>query len=246
MSKQPCEINQKTIDKIYENAKAAKEIYEKLDLAKKFSGCFHLRPTSGGITIVSTLSDAPMRGKDVSKEELKKTLSKINENFKRICGDDTEKALKILGDIGYKERKTAKSYLEENTQAEFIKGLLSKQPDYDGIEFVASELALERESRFDVVGFKNDTLYVFETKKGRTFSAMPQVAKYVKLVEENPDAFRKVLSVYPNRAVDSFTCVKGIAVMEDAANKTHKLREEAIKYDVGLWFYRSALCFEKK
>lgn len=239
-------INQDTVNGIIENAKEAKRIYGGLKLDDHFNMCFHLRPTSKGITIVSTLSDAPMSGKDVPQEKLEETLLVLNENLKRICGDDTKKALDILNGIGYKERGTRTSDLEENIQAGFIKGLLSKQPDYEGIEFVASELALTQGSRFDVVGFKDGVLYIFELKKGRTFKAMKQVADYVKLVEENESAFRKILSVYPNRAIDSFTDVKGVAVMEYAMNTTNKLREEAEKNDVGLWYYEPALCFRKR
>lgn len=227
-------INQDTVERIYENAKAAKSIYEGLNLDNNFNKCFHLRPTGSGITIVSTLPYAPMRGKSVSKEKLEETLLLLNKDFRRICCEDTDKAFEVLEKLDYKKRTPPKSDLEENIQAEFIKGLLSEQSDYDGVTFITSELVLADESnRFDVVGFKNGILYIFELKKGRTFSALPQVSGYVKFVKENKDIFKRILSVYPNYSVNDFSDVKGIAVMEYAANVTPKLREDAVKNDVG-------------
>ena len=249
-------INQDTVNGIIENAKMANEgIYKKLCLDANFKERFHLRPKRNEITIVSTLSAAPMWGLSVEKGQLESTLEKLKNNFNTICSVTRKTVLKGLKEVGYDvEREIDPPDSEAAVQAKFIQGLLVGQSDYEDIKFVASELTLGKESRFaegkekrfDVVGIRGGILYIFELKKDRTTKAMKQVADYVKLVESNKPAFIKILSAYPNCdcVIDNFA-VKGIAVMEYAANATNELKKEAENNKVDLWFYKQALSFEK-
>ena len=253
------EIKPKTVDNIVANAKAAKEVYDELlhnnSLDVDFSKCFHLRPTSSGITIVSTLPYAPMRGKTkVHKRELKNVLKDLDE---KICGKDTNKAANVLHDVfEFKKRKTKKNISdknaksEEEVQSDFIKGLLSRQSGFEGFEFVASELMLNKEKRFDVVAIQGKVLYIFELKKNEDPDVISQVLGYVAQVEgkENESAFRRVLRDYPNRSVDSFDEVKGVVVAKRADNEANEKLIEATKendVELWLWYYESVLHIDK-
>ena len=248
-------INQDTVNGIIENAKVANEgIYKELCLDANFRERFHLRPKRGEITIVSTLSAAPMWGKSVKKEKLEETLKKLKSRLKDFYSVNLDKVRDALHDLEYNtDRKTDDSRLEANVQAEFIQGMLAGQQDYKGIKFVASELTLGKESRdtegktsrFDVVGIKGKTLYIFELKRDRT-SIIEQVVDYVTLVNTNKDAFRDVLRVYPNHAVGDWDKVKGIMVMAHAVNVDKNIDEKAKKIGVELWYYEPALRFKLK
>jgi Holliday junction resolvase len=246
-------INQDTVNGIIENAKAVNGLYKELCRDANFKERFHLRPIGDRITIVSTLSCAPMWGLSVEKQQLEGTLEKLGKAFKTICSVTRETVLKGLKDVGYDiERKTESPNSEAAVQAKFIQGLLAGQPDYEGIEFVASELSLGKESkhakktgRFDVVGLKGDTLYVFELKKDRT-TKVEQVVDYVALINANKEHFRNVLSVYPNRAVGDWDKVQGVMVMSHAVNVTKEIGKKAKENGVELWYFEPAIRFVEK
>ena len=241
-------INQNTVNGIIENAKAAQAIYAKLklNLADNFDKCFHLRPTGDGITVVSTLPFASMRGKNVEANELENFLQKLNNRIKKICSVNFVESANVLQEeFGFTIRDTDKSDLEENIQAAFIKGMLVGQADYEGIEFVASELALMQDYRFDVVGIKEDTLYIFELKKDRT-SKVEQVEEYVTLVNTNEKEFQNVLSVYPKLAVSGWKKVQGVMVMAHAVNVRKTIGEKAQDIGVEVWYFEPALHFVDK
>ena len=54
----------------------------------EFRSCIHLRPTSSGVTVVSTMDVAPMRGKPTCLGCLKEILSMLSEI---ITGSDDDK-----------------------------------------------------------------------------------------------------------------------------------------------------------
>lgn len=242
------ELNPKTVADILRNAHAAKDTYDNIKLDANFRKYFHLRPTSSGITIVSTFSFAPMRGIDVQARELHDTLVRLNSRLKFLVSDNKstdEKTEVLIKEFGFKKRDKDETVLEEYAQALFIKGMLQKQSEYEGARFVASEFTLEKRNRFDVVGIKDNTLYIFELKKGRTHSAIDQASNYAKLVMANKDVFMSVLATYPNNTVASFDKIKVIAVMEHSENATKTLREKAAANGVDIWYYEPSLHFFK-
>lgn len=245
-----------TVDKIAKHARVARDAYA--DMPESFRKYFHLRPTSDNITIVSTLPYAPMRGLSVSPDTLSEHLSAIQENLASVLSvSDTSGA--CLQELGFRTRQ-GKRALEENIQASFIRGMLDAESEYQQIAFVASELTLGDNKRFDVVGFKDDTLYIFELKRGRTVTAAPQVKAYCELVMEHRDLFESVLSVYPNHPVPRFNRVKGIAVMSYAENSKLRTWEDWRNAanslspsqkcspdisDIDIWLFQQAFTFKK-
>jgi hypothetical protein len=240
------EFNQETVSKIAENTKAAREVWSEFSGNVKLKECFHLRPTKIGITVVSTLPYAPMRGVSVSTKDLREILIKITEKINVLLGVDTDKALRLLEKWSFKSR-TSDSFLEENAQAMFIQGMIMKQVIYEDIEFVASELILaDKSSRFDIVGFKDGDIYVFELKKGRTTLGFEQTAQYATLLEQNKSTFLEVLRNYPHCPITDFNKVFGVAVMQYAANSEKQLESAAKKAGVGLWFYERSITLRKR
>ncbi|MBO4913910.1 MAG: hypothetical protein J5449_01775 [Oscillospiraceae bacterium] len=249
-------MDKSTVDKIFKHAKIARDAYA--DMPESFRKYFHLRPTSDNITIVSTLPYAPMRGLSVSPDDLSERLSAIQKKLPSLLSmSDTSGDL--LRELGFQARR-GKRALEEDIQASFIRGMLDNESEYQGIAFVASELTLGDNKRFDVVGFKDDTLYIFELKRARTVTAAPQVKAYCELVMEHRDSFERVLFVYPNRIVPHFNRVKGIAVMSYAENSDLKTWKDWCKAassltpsqkcspdisGIDIWLFQQALAFKK-
>jgi len=255
------EFNRDTVRKIAANARAAKEVWAGFENNRELCECFHLRPTASGITLVSTLPYAPMRGISVAIADLKPLLSEIVKKTDVLQGIDEDKALNLLEGWGYKSRKSG-SFLEENAQALFIQGMILQQNMYntistgmcssvnpgmyEGINFVASELVLaDKSSRFDIVGYKDGTLYIFEMKKDRSIPGLAQTAGYAKLINENKQYYLDVLNNYPQCSVHDFDKVAPIAVMQYAANSTSLLIKRAKEAGVGLWFFERAITLRK-
>ncbi len=246
-------MNEFTVKKIYKRSAIAKEVLEQyldnMPSAELFQKYFHLRPTSSGITIVSTLPDAPMRGIPLKNaDELKNTLEHLGDLLPKLVSDDYEQVAETLRPLGFKKR-SKKSIREEDVQATFIRGMIAQESAYQNIRFVASELTLEKTMRFDVVGYRSsdDTLFLFEVKKGRTTDATNQVAEYRRHIEAYREKFAKVLSVYPNLSVSSFSNIKCVAVMEFDENSPESIWENTVTaHDVDIWMYDRELNFPKR
>ena len=246
-------MDNRTVRAITNNAQISALVFsdflKTIDTPQKFQKYFHLRPTSNGITIVSTLPDAPMRGISAKNaDDLIVKLKSIHNTLAKLLSDDNEQVLETLKDLGFKKRGR-KSLLEEDAQAAFIRGMIANESAYQGIQFVASELNLEDKNRFDIVGYRpdNNTLYLFELKKGRTTAAVNQAARYCTHVAEHKEVFEKLLSAYPNRSVGSFSEIKGIAVMEYAENsKDSTWNTNANQSGIEIWMYCNALSFPKR
>lgn len=250
-------MNQEIVRQLTTNAQISKAVFTDF-LARqknaKFLENFHLRPTSVGVTIVSTLPYAPMRGISIPSTslatEFTRTLETLAGNFGKLMGEDEQAAKEILRTMGFKERQSAGANgdREEDVQAAFIRGIIAKEPDYEGIQFVASELNLEDNNRFDVVGVKDDCLYLFELKNGRTTAVFEQVSRYLAHVQENWDVFTALLQCYPNLTapIAQIQDIKGIAVMRYAHNSPASTWKTLIrKHDVDVWFFRQSITFEK-
>jgi hypothetical protein len=188
-----------------------------------------------------------MRGKSVDQSELKGLLKEIASKSAKLLSHDTDKdeQLKLMDEWGFKGRMSD-SFLEENAQAFFIHGMVMRQEMYEGINFVASELVLPGESsRFDIVGYREGTLYIFEMKKGRSLEALCQAACYASLINQNKTLYLDVLRNYPHYAVDDFDKVIAIAVMRYAANSTTNWESKAKEAGVGVWFYERSIALHK-
>jgi len=238
-------FNKETVRKIATNAKLAQEAWGDFAHNEKMHECFHLRPTASGVTVISTLPYAAMRGISLNAANLKPMLNEILVNINVLLGVDDDKSLMLLDNWNFKRRKSS-GFMEENAQALFIQGMILKQEMYEGIDFVASELVLaDSSSRFDVVGYKNDTLYIFEMKKDRAIAGLAQTAEYAKLANDNKSHYLEVLKNYPHCPVNDFSNVRSIAVMRYAANSAAQLVNRAREAGVGLWFYERSIALRK-
>jgi len=243
-------FNKDTVSSIAQNAKAARDIWNDFAHDKKLCECFHLRPTASGISVISILHYAPMRGISVQRSELKNVLTDIAGETGVLLGVKVDESLKLMKKWGFKNResknKNSENFIEENAQAFFIHGMILKQSMYEGINFVASELVLaDKSSRFDIVGYKAGTLYIFEMKKDRTLAGLTQTAGYATLINDNKSLFLEVLRNYPHYPVDDFEKVVAVAVMQYAANSVTLLEKKAKEAGVGLWFYERSIALRK-
>ena len=243
-------MDQATVKKICTFSAIAKEVWDQFlqnhsrpDLFRKY---FHLRPTSQGITIVSTLPEAPMRGISTKNaEDLKNKLTLIDAALSKLVSDDPSLRKEILTSLGFKTRAT-QSRREEDAQAAFIRGMLSNDPMYEGIQFVASELCLEKSNRFDVVGLKDDTLFIFELKRNRTTLIADQSMRYYDHINQYRQEFDAFLSVYPTLPNISFNHVKEITVMRHAENSPRSKWEDYSKTStIDVWLFEESLTFDK-
>ena len=244
-------FKEETVEKIIQNTKVAQEVWKKYVHDRKMCECFHLRPTGSGITIISMLPYAPMRGLcDVNPDKLNDELKKLSGETSRLLGVDEDKASEIMVKHGFidEEYRVKRSgvWKEDNAQALFVKGMILKHDMYEGIDFVASELALAgKSSRFDIVGYKDDDLYIFEMKKERPQKGFEQVAKYAAAINNNKEIFLSVLSKSPYCPVNNFKKVHAITVMRYAENSATQLKNSAKKAGVGLWYYERSITLRK-
>ena len=209
---------------------------------------FRLRPTTNGITVYSVLDYAPMRGVSKNADELEDFLITLKGHIPKLLSEsaNTEELLCTLKELGFNERiKRKEDELEEDIQASFIRDMLAGNMDYAGISFLASELNLEDDKRFDVVGCRDNVLYIFELKKGRTKSIFEQLNRYRDQVNEYKEAFEKVLSVYPLAQLDHINEVKAVAVMKWAENSAVPWEELAEKNNAEVWFFKPSLTYNK-
>lgn len=249
------------VERIIQNARDASTILKRLNEKLKNQSLlweyFHLRPTSNGVTIVSHHPLAPMRGADCTVETLEDTLLKLNGHLSTLAAEypDEEKLYKFLDDSGFKHRsKRTEKELEEDVQADFISGMISHGTEYEGIHFLSSELILrdedtEQQNRFDVVGYKNHILYIFELKRERTTAIYAQMNRYRTHFESHSQEFKKLLAAYPRTAcpetVEKIEAVKYVAVMKHAQLSPHDWMAETKNACVDTWFFRPALAFHK-
>lgn len=249
-------MNQKIVQQVTDNSLISQEIFrsflKKINEPMSFLKCFHLRPTSNGVTIVSTLPYAAMRGVSIKCSELGTKLDILSEHFNKLVGVDEYQAKQLLHDLGFQQRlrkyKSIDFALEEDIQAHFIRGMLDNQAYYDGIQFVASELNLEDSNRFDVIGIKDNCVYIFELKKGRTTAIFEQIGRYIEHFNQYGDEFSSLIQSYPNLRLPNIKIneVKGIAVMRYAENSSSTKWESLImQHQIDVWFYKEAISFYK-
>lgn len=251
---------EEVIKKIIKNAEGTSEVLNGLNGKLKNQGrlwkYFHLRPTSNGVTVVSHHPLAPMRGTNCTVDELEETLLKLDGQLNTLAAEypDVEKSYNLLDVSGFKRRGEQEGKeLEEDIQAAFISGMVSQGAEYEGIQFLASELILQDEdvkqqNRFDVVGFKENTLYIFELKRERVTTIYEQINRYRTHFESHIQEFKKLLAAYPrtvcSEAVE-IKSVKYIAVMKYAELSQYNWSEKSKNAGVDTWFFHPALAFHK-
>jgi hypothetical protein len=243
-------------------AKIASAAWNNLTNDKKtvLMHCFHLRPTNNGITIVSTLPYAPMRGITGIKEtkDLEMRLQILYKDLGILSQDDEDAAEEKLSSLGFKLRQRrypepeSGIELEDDFQAAMIRYMLrSNLSDMlgDSVRFVASELIFEQgHNRVDIVGYSDTTnsLYFFELKKARTTKAH-QVANDVQYYssEENAVTLKSLLANYPINPINSYKGIKGVIVMRYAANSNKKWQKLASDNKIGILFFEQYINFHK-
>lgn len=189
--------------------------YADIDIFKKK---IHLRPTSNGVTIVSTLDEKPMRGIHCAKTKVKETLKRINGlliSDKNLMDEFTK--------LGFQNKKIPNVLAEEKYQAQMIAGMsenaaLKKYLGVENLIFIASEFVLLHDSnesndkaridRVDIIGYDGKKrLFFFELKHplNGDVHAVEQVERYVKVYseEKNKKDMLNVLKEYPINSVNS-------------------------------------------
>lgn len=250
-----------TIKKIESNVIMANTVWKKLNPSLDFRKCFHLRPTSSGITIVSTLPYAPMRGLvlENSKElnDLEDILTQLIEYLPNLDVPNYNFGLKKLKkfsikingvDKYFKERNNKKSYKEELVQALFIRNMiLGKYKINDKpLAFVASEFTFQRAYKMDVLGYDGETLYIFEIKKDADMKSIKQVGDYVRAMQinvlSNPSCnCLNIFNNYPNCSITNSPQIKGICLLNATSidSNISDIISMASSVNVAIWLYGS-------
>lgn len=206
-----------------------------------FKKKFHLRPTSSGVTIVSTLDEKPMRGIHCAK-------TKVNEMLKRLDALITSdnNLMDELEKLGFQNRKKSEEEIaEEKYQAQMIVGMSDNEAlkEYLKVEkliFIASEFILLHDSngkssrdRIDIVGYDGkERLFFFELKHpdNTKDDALKQVKRYVDTYseEKNKKDMLSVLEKYPINSINlNNIVIEGYAVY--GYKKIKKLEEYQFK-----------------
>ncbi len=259
-----------TLEQIIANAKFAKNAVIELEPKLKNKGLlweyFHLRPTSDGITVVSNSLRYPMRGVNVGTEGLEKLLLELDSDAVRLLAaglledGERERLGEVMERLGFQTREEAakeaagpRVELQEHVQARFISGMIRGGAEYAGIRFLASELILpdesaEQQSRFDVVGYKDGTLYLFEIRRGRETEAYDRLSRYRAYYEAHTADFERLLTAYPRtacQALVSLHALRCVAVMRYAANSPVNWQEKSTAANADTWFFESSYSFRK-
>lgn len=184
--------------KLYAIMENAKFLFEnKNEIIQKKT--IKVRPTAEGFTVYSLESNHPMRGDNKAK---KRDVDAINHIIEHP--DFTDRG-----------KEAANGFREDDVQARFALGMLNNEEQFEGIEFVTAEFVLEKENnRIDVLGVKDDTLYIFELKKSTTTKVFEQMAEYLEeMSSKYDDTYKEILQYYPNMNGRNIKKFVTIAVM---------------------------------
>jgi hypothetical protein len=220
---------------------SAKKVFELLqNKSYELNNEYYLRPKGDSkIEIVSLKPERPMNGVEEKADVVEDTYRNRNS-------------------IEFPKRNDAITYYEADVQAAFIRGMINGDGDFKGFKFVAAEFVLVgKNTRIDVVGIKNNTLYIFEIKGDvkdtkKYNKAFSQASEYCEIIknEANWESYKSLLKFYPNMRDVSFDYIKPIAVLPVA--KKHYLYSEYEKSAYWLFkgektsdFSNSLTSFEK-
>jgi len=216
-----------------------KKLFEDWDGDEKiFRSLIHLRPTTSGVTVVSTVPGFHMRGLNMNKaDELEEILTKLKN---LLCTNDKRSLLEKLK-FDQKESRS-KNELEEDVQAFLIRDMIINPSKYHEIQFVASEFDLlemePRRKRADVIGYKDSVLYDIELKRERLTEVVTQARKYTDFLSDNIQEYEKRLAAFPYSVIEKVNEVKGIALMPKSTGKIWADKVNGWKEKhIDLWYY---------
>lgn len=209
-------MNKEYFEATLENTKIAKEQWEMFakdcDNINDFRKDFHLRPTSSGVTIVSSLKEKPMRGIKVGKTVVKKKLGEIYEIIK------LQEKLELLTQMKFQDRiNTSAHKKEEDYQAEMISKMmdnesLKKALNVEKLIFITSEFILHdsgdksEKNRIDIIAYDGaNRLFFFELKEPNNTKddGYSQVKRYLKVYGEGEKKKQmlEILANYPGCSI---------------------------------------------
>ena len=252
------------MDQIVANAKFVKnavvELEPQMAQGKRLWEYFHLRPTAEGVSIVSNHPRYPMSSAQVDTGEIKEKLLALEaEVLPLLTAEDPSHRLgEVIDSFGF--RRSARD-LEEagqarqrevHIQSSFISGMIRGGAEYAGVNFLASELSLPESDGypdcFDVVGYRDGTVYLFATRKGRDMVIYNELARYREKFNANREDYEKLLSAYPRTACRHNVTVhdvRCVAVMKYAAGTDTDWQGLSTQNGVDTWFHETALSFRK-
>lgn len=252
-----------SFDKMVAHAQMAKQVVEdvsgQLKNAKRLGTFFHIRPTTNGVTLVSTLPYAPMRTVPCRKDDLKDKLLALDEMIPKLTDDEpnVKKMLDFLETQGIKRRAGTGSRLDD-VKAAFITEMNQGQEAFGGIQFLTSDIivphAEERKGgyRFNVIGYSNEIVYLIEIRRSRSEAAFMEMDRYVTRMSERNTDFKRLMGALPLLAPGAteldpatYQKVQGLVVMPEAENTRINWQRLTDKHNVDTWFYRTALSFRK-
>ena len=123
-------------------------------------------------------------------------------------------------------------------------------PAFAGIRFLASELILstqetgragpEKGCRFDMVGYRDRTVWLFELKRDRDTGVYSQIVRYKAHFEANRGLFSQVLAAYPRTACPEAVepeAIRYIVVEQEGAAAAAEGRRYAGEAGVDTWLF---------
>ncbi|MBD5558953.1 MAG: hypothetical protein HDQ87_01130 [Clostridia bacterium] len=251
-------------DKMIANAELAKEtvgsIQGELQHKEKLQTYFHLRPTTAGVVLVSTLPYAPMSGVVCSKDDLADKIKMVDSKMDQFISNspDYPKLLEELKALGFGPEMSAGTPPLTAIQSTFITEMNERQDAYGALRFVASELVIPKEEttggyHFDIVAFGNEALYFIELKKDRSETIFDEMGRCMTdLYEHQQDFLKKLMAAYPLTAPgteglepSAFHRVQGLVAMPEAESITTDWQQKANDSNIELWFYQPALVYRK-
>jgi hypothetical protein len=201
-----------SVQKILKHAKEAKDILDRKDI-KSIHGklkWFHIRPTSYGITLVSTHEKRKMRG--ISEVAISKLEDFLKTTAGAVDGDAIDWAKIIYNGRVFIERtpesENRKREKEFRHQANFINEIVNNSKAFPKISeelfFIGSEVILQEgttqdRKRIDVVAHDgNGKVLFFEIKSEDNKQDNPkeQIEAYINRYK-NDKYFKELLMCYP-------------------------------------------------
>jgi len=187
--------------KLFKTMQHARFLYENRSKIKKdkYTG---LRPVTDGVTVYSLEPEHPMRGNTVA------------------CDVDTiNRELEVL-QIKDRKNPAAEGFREDEVQVRFCRGMIDEEEQFEGIKFVTAEFVLENSNkRIDVLGVKDDTLYIFELKRKRETNVFIQMEEYrEELCSKYEGLYGEILKYYPEMEGRNIKNFVATAVMPWAEN----------------------------
>ena len=187
--------------KVMENSKWAREIWvEKIKICPELGELFHLRPTSGGITLVTTHESRKLNGISLAtKQSLNIALDKIIKSLQ--INDDLQNVLK---ELNFSEENKLENIYQRNLINDIIKGNVMRESlNMSSLIFIASELIFSENhdgnGRIDVLAYGDNSLYFIELKTPSNIIDTPvtQLKNYINSYKNDP-LFFELINTYPN------------------------------------------------